>query len=91
MEMKQIYSSEHYKIMNVLLNEGESMPRHRATSDAFIIVQKGKGKLSFDDRAVELQQGSTQQIPANAPHKLEIMEDFSACVIMAKEAEIKFG
>ena len=41
------------------------MPVHKATSDAFIIVKNGKGKIIFSDAEVGLQQGSTLMIPAN--------------------------
>ena len=41
MELKKIYENEFYKIMNVSLTKGESLPKHKATSDAFVIVKQG--------------------------------------------------
>jgi len=90
MEMKQLFSNSNYKILEVSLNNDESMPLHKATSDAFIIVKKGAGKIIFEDREVELIQGTTQLIPANEQHKLMIKDDFNACIILASQAEIKF-
>lgn len=43
MEMKKIYENDLYKVMNVSLKKGESLPQHKATSDAFIIVKQGRG------------------------------------------------
>ncbi len=90
MEMKQLFSNNQYKVMEVALNGGETMPLHQATSDAFIIVKEGSGKIIFSDNEVELHQGSTQLIPANKQHRLQIHETFNACIILAPDAAIKF-
>ena len=90
MEMKQLFSNSHYKVLEVSLNNGESMLLHKATSDAFIIVKKGAGKIIFVDREIQLMQGATQLIPANEQHQLTINDDFNACIILASQAEIKF-
>lgn len=90
MKMKQLFSNSHYKVLEVSLNKGDSMPLHKATSDAFIIVKKGAGKIIFVDRETQLTQGTTQLIPANEQHQLKINDDFNACIILAFQAEIKF-
>lgn len=91
MEMKKLFSNAHYKIMEVTLDTGEEMPLHKATSDAFIIVREGAGTITFTDHKVDLQQGSSQLVPAHKEHTLHINENFKACIIMAPEAEIKFS
>ena len=88
--MKQLFSNDHYKVLEVSLNRDESMPLYKATSDAFIIVKQGIGKIIFDDREVELLQGTKLLIPANKQHKLQITDTFNACIILAPDAEIKF-
>lgn len=90
MEMKQLFSNSHYKILEVSLNKGELMPLHKATSDAFIIVKRGAGTIIFADREIELIQGATQLIPANEQHQLKINDDFNACIVLASPAEINF-
>ncbi|MEO5592440.1 MAG: cupin domain-containing protein [Chitinophagaceae bacterium] len=90
MEIKKIFEGNSFKIVSVTLNKGESMPKHKATSDAFVIVKQGKGKIIFDDKEIELEQDSTQLIPANENHTLEVMEDFSACIVFPIEGEIEF-
>lgn len=90
MEMNEVYKNERFKVLNVVLNMGEAMPLHEATSDAFIIGRKGKGKITFKDRQVVLSQGETLLIKAHEPHKMDILEDFSSSIILEPEAKINF-
>ncbi len=90
MEMTKIYENHFYKVMNVSLKKGESLPKHKAISDAFVIVKEGKGKIIFDDSEVPLQHNSTQLIPANQTHSLVVIEDFRASIILGKEGDINF-
>ena len=91
MEMKEIYSNEKYKILNVTLNVGEKMPLHEATSDAFIICRKGKGRITFEDRIVDLSNGDTLLIKAHDKHKMEILEDFCSCITLENDGKRKFS
>lgn len=90
MEMKEIYSCDKYKVLNVALNVGEQMPLHEATSDAFLVCKKGKGRITFSDRVVDLCQGETLLIKAHHPHKMTILEDFASCVILENDGKINF-
>ena len=89
--MKEIYCNDKYKVLSVTLDKGESMPKHHATSDAFLIGKKGKGKITFNDREVVLCQGETLLIKANDPHQMEILEDFASCIILDCAGTINFG
>ena len=88
--MKEVYSNDKYKVLNVTLNIGEKMPLHEATSDAFLIGKKGKGRITFADRIVELCQGETLLIKAHEQHKMEILEDFSSSIILENDGKINF-
>lgn len=88
--MNQLYNNKQYKIIALELPAGKLMPRHYATSDAFIIVIYGLASLIMGNQTVELKQGSTFLIPANQAHILEIIENFKANIVMASHAEIKF-
>jgi quercetin dioxygenase-like cupin family protein len=90
MEMKEIYSCENYKILNVTLNVGEKMPLHEATSNAFLICKKGKGRITFSNRVVDVSMGETLLIEANDQHKMEILEDFCSNIILDSDAKINF-
>lgn len=90
MEMKEVHSNDRYKVLNVTLSVGENMPLHEASSDAFIILKKGKGRIHFSDRQVELGAGDTLLIKAHEPHQLEVLEDFASSIILDHEARINF-
>lgn len=90
MGMKQLFSNDFYQVMEISLDAGASLPQHKASSDAFLIVKEGSAKIIFSDNEVELQSGSTQLIPANKEHKLQVHDAFKACIILASEAAIKF-
>ena len=90
MEMKEIHSNNRYRVLGVTLGVGEQMPLHEASSDAFVILKKGKGRISFADRVVELSAGDTLLIKAHDQHKLEVLDDFSSCIILDTDARIEF-
>jgi len=90
MEMKEIYSCENYKVLNVALNVGENMPLHEATSNAFLICKKGKGRITFSDKVIDVSMGDTLLIGAHDQHKMEILEDFCSNIILDSDAKINF-
>ncbi|MEO6845540.1 MAG: cupin domain-containing protein [Ginsengibacter sp.] len=90
MEMKEIYNCDKYKVLNVSLNIGEKMPLHEATSDALIICRKGKGVITFSDKTVNIHPDETLLIEAHKQHKLEILEDFSASIILENDGKSNF-
>ena len=91
MEMKQLTGNAAYKVLQVSLATGEEMPRHFATSDAFIIVEKGEAVVRFTDQEVVLQAGSTLNIPATKPLELIVKQDFRSHVILAGNSSIQFS
>lgn len=90
MEMIELYSCEKYKVLDVFLAKGEKMPLHQATSDAFLICKKGRGRITFSDRIIEIGQGKTLLITANEQHKLEVLEDFNSCITLENDGQIQF-
>ena len=82
MEMKEIHGNGAYRVLKLTLASGETMPRHFAATDAFIIAQEGKAEIVFPDRRIALVPGSTQPIPVREPHSLTASEDFTAFVIL---------
>lgn len=90
MEMKEIHRNPKYKVLEVTLNVGEKMPLHEASSDAFIILKKGKGRITFSDREVLLNAGETLLIKAHDQHKLEVIEDFNSNIVLENDAHIDF-
>ena len=88
--MTELYSCSKYKVLNVFLVRGEKMPLHKATSDAFLICKKGKGRITFSDRIIEIGQGDTLLISANEQHQMEVLEDFNSCIMLENDGQIQF-
>lgn len=91
MEIIEVERDDKYKVLTVTLNVGEIIPLHHATSDAFLIGRKGKGKITFADRQIILSEGETLLIKANEPHKMDIIEDFSSYLVLDLSGSIKFS
>lgn len=90
MEMKESFRNEHFKVLDVSLNQGESMPLHEASSDAYVINKQGKGKIIFSDREVLISQGEHVLIKAHEQHRLDVLEDFKSSIILKPDAQIEF-
>lgn len=88
--MKEVYHNDKFKVLNGVLNKGEKMPLHEATSDAFIIPKKGKGRITFSGREVIIAAGETLLIKAHEPHQMEILEDFISNIILENTGKINF-
>lgn len=89
MGVEKIFSDQNHQILKVELPAGKVMPEHHATSDAFLIVVKGKGNLVFNDKTIELTSGSSYNIPGHKKHYIEIIEDFMSFVILAPDGAIE--
>ena len=89
--MREIEKNSHYKIFQVELPAGTNMPRHYATSDAFVIVESGNALLICKGETAELVQSSTLSIPSHEPHILKVVQDFKALVVMAGDAVITYS
>jgi len=80
--MREIHGNGAYRVLRLTLASGETMPRHFAATDAFIIAQEGKAEIVFPDRSIALAPGSTLPIPVREPHSLMATEDFMAFVVL---------
>lgn len=89
--MKEIEKNDHYKIVAVELQAGTNMPKHLATSDAYIFVESGDALLIFKGETYELTPGSNMSIPSHEPHLLKVIRDFKAFVVLAKDAIVDFS
>lgn len=88
--MKEIETNDHCKVLKVELLAGTNMPRHFATSDAYVIVESGNALFICRGETCELKTGSNLSIPAHEPHILKIIEDFKAYIVLANDALITF-
>ena len=89
--MQELEKNGCYQILQVELPAGTSMPRHYATSDAFVIVESGNALLICKGETAELVKGSKLSIPSHEPHILKVIQDFKALVVMAGDAVITYS
>ncbi len=88
--MEELLKNEQYKVVKVEFSAGTHMPRHFATSEAFVIVESGEALLIYKGDTYELGPGSSEAIPAHEPHLLKVISDFKAFIILANDAEIHY-
>lgn len=89
--MEEIETNDHYKVLKVELSAGTNMPRHFATSDAYVIVESGNALFICKSETCELKKGSNLSFPAHVPHILKVIEDFKAYIVLANDAQISFA
>jgi quercetin dioxygenase-like cupin family protein len=87
----QIYKNNGCKVLKAKLPSGGRMPKHYATSEAFIMINKGEAEIIFDDEKKRLKEGATFTIPRKKPHILQIYKDFEAHIVIGGTAEIEFS
>ena len=69
--MEELTKNNQYRIIKIELPAGTNMPRHFATSDAFIMVESGSALLIYKGETFELCAGANQSIAAHEEHILE--------------------
>lgn len=89
MKMDQLYQGDQYKVLKVKVPAGGRMPRHYATSDAFVLVVRGTAELEFNNSKLLLQPGMEFLIPCRKPHALRITSEFEAYIVLGPAAEIE--
>jgi quercetin dioxygenase-like cupin family protein len=91
MKLEEIYAGDQYKILHVTVPAGGAIPEHFATSDAFVIVQRGSAELEFASSKLILQPGMSFLIPSGKPHKLRATAEFEAHIVIGSEAGIEMA
>lgn len=90
MAIEQIFGDAHRTILKATIPAGSTVPSHHATSDAFVIVSRGKAILDFHLRKVTLTEGATFLIPESREHTLQVLDDFEAYIILAGGGKISW-
>lgn len=88
--MVELVENNHYKVIQVELPAGTNMPRHFATSDAFVIVENGSALLIYRGETCELSAGMHLCISSHEEHILKVVEDFKALIVLARNAVITY-
>lgn len=90
MGLEKIYGNRGCKVMKAEIPAGSRMPVHHATSEAFVMVTKGKAELIYSDKEEPLHAGIQVCIPKGKPHTLQVTEDFEAFIVIGGAASIEF-
>lgn len=89
--MEELTKNNQYRIIKIELPAGTNMPRHFATSDAFIMVESGSALLIYKGETFELYAGANQSIAAHEEHILKVVEDFKALLVLGSDAVITYS
>lgn len=71
-------------------NAGDLLPKHLASTESVLVIQKGSCTLHFEETASTLTQGDVFIVPAELIHQIEAKQDFRAVHVMPKEIKFIF-
>lgn len=89
--MEKLTTNDHYQVVKVEFPAGKIMPRHVATSDAFLIVESGSALLVYGSETYELNKGDNISIPTNEQHLLRPIEDFKGYIVLSRDGRIEYA
>jgi len=72
---RQVIHAERMTIARVYLKKGSVVPRHHHENEQVTVLETGKLRFVFDAGEQILSEGEAFQIPPNAPHLVEALED----------------
>jgi quercetin dioxygenase-like cupin family protein len=72
---RQVVHTDTMTIARLHLKKGAVVPRHSHPNEQVSTVQAGSLRFIFDDGEAIVRTGESMQIPGNAPHSVEALED----------------
>ena len=76
---RQVVHSDQMTISRLNLKKGAIVPRHHHVNEQVSNVESGRLRFVFDDGETLVEAGDSLQIPSQAPHMVEALED---CVVV---------
>ena len=80
---RKVIHTERMTIARVMLRKGSVVPRHSHENEQVTVLEQGRLRFRFDDREETIAAGQVMQIPPNAPHLVEALEDSTAYDLFA--------
>lgn len=80
---RKVIHTDRMTIARVILSKGAVVPRHQHENEQVTVLESGQLRFQFDDHAAILSAGEVLQIPPNAPHMVEALEDSSGYDLFA--------
>jgi len=84
---RQAIHSERMTMARLYLKAGAVVPLHHHENEQCTVLESGKLRFLFDDGERILCAGEVMQIPPNAPHAVEALEDSVALDLFAPRRE----
>jgi quercetin dioxygenase-like cupin family protein len=72
---RQVIHAERITIARLYLKKGCVVPRHHHENEQVTVLEEGKLRFVFESGEQVLEGGEAMQIPPNAPHEVEALED----------------
>lgn len=72
---RKVIHTERMTIARVYLAKGAVVPRHSHMNEQVTLLEQGKLKFIFDDGEYIIEAGECMQIPPDAPHSVEAIEE----------------
>jgi quercetin dioxygenase-like cupin family protein len=72
---RQVIHTEKMTVAHLYLAQGCVVPRHSHENEQLTVLQQGKLRFVVGESETILEAGSALQVPPNAPHMVEALED----------------
>ena len=74
----------------MVANAGVFLPKHLASTETVLVVQKGVCVIHFEEEDHILNQDDVFIVPANTIHQIETKQEFTAVHLMPKVVKFEF-
>ena len=85
-----IENGEKWTIKQMAALAGQLLPEHKASDESVLVVIQGECVLKFSDKDHVLEMGDSIVVPANIWHQINVIKDFKALHVMAKNIQFEF-
>ncbi|MCS7313915.1 MAG: cupin domain-containing protein [Bryobacterales bacterium] len=84
---RQVIHTERMTVARVHLAKGGIVAGHRHANEQCTLLEKGRLRFTVEGESVELEAGCVLQVPANAFHQVEALEDSVAVDVFTPRRE----
>ncbi len=84
---RQVIHTANMTVARIYLGKGAVVPRHSHENEQVTVLMEGRLRFLFDSGPVEVAPGQALEIPPNAAHQVEALEDSVAMDLFAPRRE----
>jgi quercetin dioxygenase-like cupin family protein len=84
---RQVLHTANLTVARIYLSKGAVVPRHNHENEQITMLVEGKLRFLFDGEERVVEAGQIMEIPPNAPHRVEALEDSMAVDLFAPRRE----